>query len=38
MIQTPWHAEIDAQQIFYFVILSVVGTLIDLAVSIKKRL
>ena len=38
MINTPWHAKIDAQQLFYFVILSVGGTLIDLSVSMKARL
>ena len=38
MINTPWHAEIDAHQLFYFVILSVGGTLIDLVVSMKARL
>ena len=38
IIKTPWHAKIDAHQLFYFVILSVGGTLIDLAVSMKTRL
>ena len=35
MINTHWHAKIDAQQLFYFMILSVERILIDLAVSIK---
>ena len=38
MINTTWHAKIDAQELFYFVILPVGGTLIDLAVSMKARL
>ena len=38
MINTPWHAKIEAQQLFYFMILPVGGTLIDLAVSMKTRL
>ena len=38
MINTPWHAKIDAHQLFYFVILSVGGTLIDAVVSTKARL
>ena len=38
MINTPWHAKIDAQELFYFMILPVVGTLTDLAVSMKARL
>ena len=38
MINTPWYAKIDAQQLFYFVILYVGGTLIDLSVSMKARL
>ena len=38
MINTPWHAKIDAQDLFYFMILPVGGTLIDLAVSMKARL
>ena len=38
MINTPWHAKINVYQLFYFVILSVGGTLIDLAVSMKARL
>ena len=38
MINTPWHAKIDAHQLFYFVILSVGGTLIDIVVSMKARL
>ena len=33
MINTPWHAKIDAQELFYFMILPVGGTLTDLAVS-----
>ena len=37
MISTPWYAKLDAHQLFYFVILSVGGTLIDLAVSMKAR-
>ena len=35
MIKTPWHAKIDTHQLFYSVILSVGGTLIVLAVSMK---
>ena len=35
---TPWHAKIDAQQLFYFMILPVGGALIDLAVPMKARL
>ena len=38
MINTPWHAIIDAQELFYFMILPVGGTLIDLAVSMKAML
>ena len=38
MINTTWHAKIDAQQTFYFVILSVEGALIDIAVSMKAML
>ena len=38
IINTPWHAKIDAKHLFYFVILLVGGTLIDLAVSMKARL
>ena len=38
MINTPWHAKINAQELFYFMILPVGGTLIDLAVSMKTRL
>ena len=38
MINTPWHAKIDAQELFYFMILPVGRTLIDLAVSMKARL
>ena len=34
----PDHAKIDAQELFYFMILPVGGTLIDLAVSMKARL
>ena len=38
MINTPWYAKIDAQELFYFMILPVGRTLIDLAVSMKARL
>ena len=38
MIKTPWHAKIDAQELFYFMTLPVGGTLIDLALSMKARL
>ena len=38
MINTPWHARIDAQELFYFMILPVGGSIIDLAVSMKARL
>ena len=38
MINTSWHAKIDAQELFYFMILPVGGTLIGLAVSMKARL
>ena len=38
MINTPWHAKIDAQELFYFMILPGGGTLIDPAVSLKTRL
>ena len=38
IINTPWHAKIDAQQLFYFVISPVGGTFIDLTVSMKARL
>ena len=38
MINTPWDAEMDVHQLFYFVILSVGGALIDLVVSMKARL
>ena len=38
MINMPWHAKIDTHQVFYFVILSVGGTLFDPAVSMKARL
>ena len=36
MINIPWHGKIEAQQLFYFVILPVGGTLIDLVVSMKR--
>ena len=38
LINTPWHAKIGAQELFYFMILPVWGTLIDLAVSMKASL
>ena len=38
MINTPWHAKIDAQELFYFMILPVGENLIDPAVSVKTRL
>ena len=38
MINTHWHVKIDAQQLFYFIILPVGRILIDLAVSIKGTL
>ena len=38
MINTPWCAKIDGQELFYFKILPVGGTLIDPAVSLKTRL
>ena len=38
MTNTPWHAKIDSQEVFYFIILPVGGTLIELAVSMKARL
>ena len=38
MINTPWHAKIDARGLFYFMILPVGGSLIDPAVSMKARL
>ena len=38
MINTHWHAKIDAQELFYFIILPVGGSLIDPAVSLKTRL
>ena len=38
MINTPWYAKIEAQQLFYFTILQVGETLMDLAVSMKSRL
>ena len=38
MISNPWRAKIDAQELFYFMILPVGATLIDLAVSMKARL
>ena len=38
MIKTHWHAKIDAQQLFYFMILPVGRILIDLVVSIKGTL
>ena len=38
MINTDWHVKIDAQQLFYFMILPVGRILIDLAVSIKGTL
>ena len=38
MINTPWHARIDAQELFYFMILPVGGSIIDLAGSMKARL
>ena len=38
MINTPWHAKIDARELFYFMILPVGGTLINLSVSMKARL
>ena len=38
MINTPWHVKIDAQWLFFCMILSVGGTLIDLSVSVKARL
>ena len=37
MINTPWHAKIEAQDLFYFIIVPIGGTLIDLAVSMKVR-
>ena len=38
MINIDWHVKIDAQQLFYFMILPVGRILIDLAVSIKGTL
>ena len=38
MVNTDWHVKIDAQQLFYFMILPVGRILIDLAVSIKGTL
>ena len=38
MINIPWHVKIDAQDLFYFMILPVGETLIDLAVSMKLSL
>ena len=38
MINTSRHAKIDAQELFYFTILPVGGTLIDPAVSLKTRI
>ena len=38
MINTSWHAKIDAQKLFYFMILPFGGTIIDLAVSKKAKL
>ena len=38
MINTPCHAKIDAQKLFYFMILPVEGTLIDLSVLMNTRL
>ena len=38
MINTPWHAKIDAQQLVCLMILPVGGALIDLSVSMKARL
>ena len=38
MINTHWHAKIDAQQLLYFMILPVERILIYLAVSIKRTL
>ena len=38
IIDTRWCAKIDAQQLYYFMILPVGGTLIDLAASMKARL
>ena len=38
MINTHWHAKINAQELFSFMMLPVGGTLIDLAVSMKARL
>ena len=38
MINTAWNAKIDAQELFYFMILPVGGNSIDLAVSMKARL
>ena len=38
MLNTPWYAKIDAQELFYFIILLVGGTLIYLSVSMKARL
>ena len=38
MINTTWHAKIDAQELFYFMIFPVGGKLIDLAGAMKARL
>ena len=38
MINTPWHVNIDAQELFYFMILPVGGTFIDPAVPLKTGL
>ena len=38
MINTAWNAKINAQALFYFMILPVGRNLIDLAVSMKARL
>ena len=38
MINTAWHAKIDAQELFYFMILPVGGNLNDLAAPLKARL
>ena len=38
MTSTHWHVAIDAQKLFYFVILTVGRILIDLAVSMKRTL
>ena len=38
MINTSWRTKIDAQQLFYFVIVPVRGTLFGIVVSMKARL